>query len=79
MACTCGKCTETIKICTQTSVVEVDSSVPDCINLIKTDCIIHEAAIAYLSLPANSNMTVIIDALLLSLADARARITTLEN
>lgn len=78
MACTCGQCTSTVKVCTQTTTVIVDDSVPSCTEFPKTDCVIHEAAIAYLSLPADSTLTDIIASLITSLADARVRITTLE-
>jgi hypothetical protein len=44
-----------------------------------TDCLIHEGAITYLNLPPNSTITVILQALLLSLVDARNRITVLET
>lgn len=44
-----------------------------------SDCIIYEEAITYLGLPANSNITTIIQALVLSLKDARDRILDLET
>lgn len=44
-----------------------------------TDCIIKASAITYLSLPINSTLTAILEAYLLSLIDARTRITTLEQ
>lgn len=44
-----------------------------------TDCVIYELAISYLFLPPNSTMTEVVQALLLSLVDARNRITALEN
>jgi hypothetical protein len=43
-----------------------------------TNCIITENAITYLSLPLNSTLTEIINALVLSLSDARNRVNTLE-
>ena len=67
------------KVCTQTTVVEVDCSASKCEDNISTDCIIHEDAIAYLSLPNNSTTTEIIEALIGSLTDARNRILVLEN
>jgi hypothetical protein len=67
------------KICTQTNVAEIDNSAQTCEKFIDTDCIIHKDAIAYLSLPANSSTTEIINALVLSLTDARNRILTLEQ
>lgn len=66
------------KICTQTNVAEVDNEALDCEKLISTDCIILEEAIAYLGLPENSSMTDVIGAMMLSLIDARNRITILE-
>ena len=44
-----------------------------------TDCVIFENAITYLFLSPNSTMTQVVQALLVSLIDARARITALEN
>lgn len=67
------------KICAQTNVAEVDNSAVACDKMIPTDCILHEAAIAYLGLPENSSMTDVINALLLSLIDARSRILVLET
>lgn len=48
-------------------------------NQMSTDCLIYSNAITYLNLPPNSTMTVVVQALLLSLVDARNRITALEN
>ena len=67
------------KICTQTNVPEVDNSAIECEKLIDSSCIIHADAIAYLGLPENSDITTVINALLLSLIDARNRIITLET
>ncbi len=67
------------KICSQTNVAEVDNSAQTCEKLIDTDCIIHADAISYLSLPENSSTTEVINALVLSLMDARNRILTLEQ
>lgn len=44
-----------------------------------TNCVIHQAAIVYLSLPANSTLTVVLQNYLASLVDARARIAVLET
>lgn len=67
------------KICNQTTVIEVDNSIPKCEKLLSTDCIILEEAKTYLSLPEGSTLTEVIDALFLSLIDARNRIATLEQ
>lgn len=67
------------KICQQTNVAEVDNSAIACDAFISTDCIIHADAIAYLGLPENSSMTDVVNALLLSLIDARNRILILET
>lgn len=67
------------KICTQTNVAEVDNSAVACEKFISTDCIIHEAAISYLALPENSPVTDVVENLLLSLIDARNRVTVLEG
>ncbi len=48
-------------------------------NQMSTDCLIYSNAITYLELPPNSTMTAVVQALLLSLIDARNRITALEN
>jgi hypothetical protein len=66
------------KICEQTNVAEVDNSAVACEKFISTDCIIHADAISYLGLPINSSMTDVVNALLLSLIDARNRIEILE-
>lgn len=68
-----------IKICKQTNVATVDNSAVACEKFISTDCIIHEAAISYLALPENSPVTSVVENLLLSLIDARNRITVLEE
>lgn len=44
-----------------------------------TDCVKYEDAITYLSLPPNSTVTEIVDALLASLSDARSRVVLLES
>jgi hypothetical protein len=44
-----------------------------------SDCTLFAEAITYLQLPANSTLTDVIKNLILSLADARLRITSLEN
>lgn len=67
------------KICIQTNVAEVDNSAIKCEQPISTDCIIHEDAISYLGLPENSSMTDVVNALLLSLIDARNRILLTEE
>lgn len=43
-----------------------------------TNCVIHQTAIAYLSLPINSTLTTVLANYLASLVDARARIVVLE-
>lgn len=48
-------------------------------NQTSTDCSLYPNSIVYLGLPANSTSTVVIQALLTSLVDARNRITALEN
>lgn len=44
-----------------------------------TQCIIHEGAITYLGLPANSTVEDIIEALVLSLQDTRNRLQIAED
>lgn len=43
-----------------------------------SNCVVFENSIIYLNLPPNSTMTAVVQALLVSLIDARQRITTLE-
>lgn len=68
-----------IKICSQTNVAEVDNSAQNCDEFKSTDCIIHEEAISYLGLPENSSTTDVFNALILSVIDARNRISLLED
>lgn len=67
------------KECEQTNVAEVDNSTEGCDKYTSTRCSIHTEAIAYLELPANSSTYDIIEALVLSLADARQRIKIIEE
>ena len=67
------------KICAQTNVAEVDNSAIKCEKYTSTDCVIYEEAATYLGLPENSSMTNLLEALLLSLIDARNRILILES
>ena len=80
MSCTCGKCTSTIRICEQTVVPQVDNTALDCADcgFVKTACVIHPEAIAYLGLPENTDLNTLLDAFLSSLIDARNRIEILE-
>lgn len=48
-------------------------------NQTSSDCSLFPNSIVYLSLPPNSTMTQVVQALLLSLIDARQRITELEE
>lgn len=48
-------------------------------NKSSTKCVISIKALTYLGLPPNSTLEDIIDAILLSLADVRTRVDTLEN
>lgn len=47
-------------------------------NQISSDCSLFPNSITYLSLPPNSTMTQVVQALLVSLIDARQRIANLE-
>lgn len=47
-------------------------------NQLSSTCVIFENAISYLSLSPNSTMTQVVQSLLLSLIDARSRISVLE-
>jgi hypothetical protein len=68
-----------VKICQQTNVAEVDNSAIKCDGYTSDDCIIHEQAIAYLALPVESSIKDVVDAILLSLVDARNRVLILEE
>jgi len=65
--------------CFPNTTVTTDNTPLTCDDYISTECIIHEAAIAYLSLPTNSTMTQVVAALLASLMNARERIVDLEE
>lgn len=58
---------------------EVNYGTENPCELTSASCTIMEEAIAYLGLPANTPMNDVIMAILLSLQDARMRITVLEN
>lgn len=64
---------------TNINVPTTDNTVPSCLNPTSTDCVFYEAVISYLSLPAMSSTTTVINALVSSLMNARTRITTLES
>lgn len=61
------------------NVPTTDNTQPDCLNPIDANCVFYQEVINYLSLPAMSTAHEIIDALILSLMNARNRITTLEE
>lgn len=63
----------------QTTIVPTLQENPCPLGQISTDCVIHELAITYLSLPPNSNITTVLASYLLSLVDARNRVTLLET
>ena len=63
--------------CGKTILVEYSSDEP--CELKSAECIIYEDPIAYLSLEENSSMKEVVQALLLSLVDARDRIIALEE
>lgn len=68
------------KICQQINIPEVDNTLTLCDNDFKsTDCVIMESAVSYLGLQENATLTEVLQAMLSSLIDARARIVTLEN
>lgn len=63
--------------CGKTILAEYASDEP--CELKSAECIIYKDAIAYLSLEENSTMKEVVQALVLSLIDARDRITILEE
>jgi len=65
--------------CGQTNIPTTDETPLPCEEFTSTRCATHEDALTYLLLPENSTLDVIIEALLLSLIDARQRIEILEN
>ncbi len=65
--------------CSNGTVIPTNNTPLPCEEFTSSDCIIHEQAIAYLELPANSTMTEVIVAMLASLVDARNRIINLET
>jgi len=65
--------------CGQTNIPTTDETPLPCEEFTDTKCAIHADALTYLLLPENSTLDVIIEALLLSLIDARQRIEILEN
>jgi len=67
------------KICVTNSTVVSTTNVPCPEGYWNSDCILYENAIAYLSLPINSSMTDVVNALLLSLINVRNRVTVLEQ
>lgn len=81
MSCSCGKCNETIKLCKQTSIPQVDNSALECgeSGFVNFNCVVKPEAVSYLSLPENSSLEEVFQALLNSLIDARNRIEILEN
>lgn len=60
-------------------IVQPDNSPLPCDGYFSDECVIHQEAIAYLGLPENSTIKQIIDAMLISLIDARNRIAILEE
>lgn len=70
-----------IKICNQTNIPQVDNTALECSDcgFISTRCIIRPEAISYLGLPEDSDLTVVIDTLMLSLIDARNRLFVAEG
>ena len=68
------------KICTQTNIPQVDNELPACEDgYINSDCVIFTDVISYLGLPEDSDLTTVINTLILSLQDARNRIISLEG
>lgn len=63
--------------CGKTILVEYASEEP--CELKSASCVVYEDPISYLSLEDNSSMKEVVQALVLSLADARDRITELEE
>lgn len=62
----------------QTIIVPDLQENPCPLGQMSTNCIIHQLAITYLNLPANSTLTAVLAAYLLSLKDARDTITLMQ-
>lgn len=71
--------TNATRECKQANVPQVDNTALECNQFVNSQCVLHEDALTYLSLPANSSVRVVINTLLTSLIDARNRITVLET
>ena len=67
--------------CGQNNVPTTDNTGYECDEngFTDTNCVVFTDAITYLNLPSNSTMTDVVNNLLLSLIDARNRITILEQ
>lgn len=66
--------------CIQTNIPTTDESTIDCNGeYISTDCVIHSEAISILELPEDSNLTTIIENLLLALIDVKNRLEIAED
>lgn len=65
--------------CGQTNIPTTDETPLPCEDFRSTRCTLHEDAIAYLGLTANTPLNEVLDALLTSLTDARSRILVLED
>lgn len=68
-----------IKLCTQVNIPQVDNTALECPQLLSTNCILKPTSISYLGLEENTDLTAVIDTIVLSLQDARARIVLLEQ
>jgi len=70
-----------IKVCSQTNIPQVDNSAIECAEcgFINGQCIIIPESITYLGLPDNTNLNDFIDALMISLIDARNRLLAAEE
>lgn len=65
--------------CGQVVTPTTDTTPITCEEFISARCTLYEDAIAYLGLPINTPMNEVIDALVLSLTDARNRLLVLEG
>lgn len=70
----------TIKICTQTNIPQVDNTALECAEcgFISDQCIVIVDAITYLGLPANTSLKDFVAALMTSLIDTRVRLEAAE-
>lgn len=79
MSCKDNK--DPIKICSQSNIPQVDETALECAEcgFITTKCVIYPEVISYLGLPDNTDLSTVIETLMLSLIDVRNRVQIIED